>query len=151
VLIGIGSSNRYNLRNPFTFEESEEMVGLSLEGFSNYQIFPIPDLDDGPRWRSMVRDLLGPLDLFLTDNPYVAHLMADIYPLAHPSIFLPPENKTRVDGTMVRLAMAKGCEWKELVPEKITTYLVERGLDDRFRKEFGLQTLSQVTIIQQVP
>ncbi|MDO8516897.1 MAG: adenylyltransferase/cytidyltransferase family protein [Nanoarchaeota archaeon] len=35
VIIGIGSSNKYNARNPFLPEESEEMVRLVLEKFSN--------------------------------------------------------------------------------------------------------------------
>ena len=61
VLIGVGSSNRYNLRNPFTFEETESMLRLTLTEHSNYEIMPVPDLDDGPRWRLMVLDLFKKL------------------------------------------------------------------------------------------
>jgi nicotinamide-nucleotide adenylyltransferase len=54
ALIGIGSANRYNLRNPFTAEETMEMIRLVLDGRDNYTLLPIPDLDDGPRWRKMI-------------------------------------------------------------------------------------------------
>jgi len=71
ALIGIGSANRYNVRNPFTLEETRHMLGLALPEQDNYQLIAVPDLDDGPRWREMILGLFGPLDLFVTDNPYV--------------------------------------------------------------------------------
>src|SRR5689334_15734937 len=71
VLIGIGSSNRYNVRNPFTLEETQHMLNLVLDEFKNYELIPVPDLDDGPRWRLMIKEMFGELDLFVTENPYV--------------------------------------------------------------------------------
>ena len=44
VLIGVGSSNRYNFRNPFTLAETESMLRLALPEFSNYEFIPVPDL-----------------------------------------------------------------------------------------------------------
>jgi len=78
ALIGMGSSNRYNLRNPFTLEETKEMLNLVLDRSNSYDLIPVPDLDDGPRWRGMVKDIFGALDLFVTDNPYVANLLRGI-------------------------------------------------------------------------
>ena len=44
VTIGIGSSNKYNIRNPFTAAESEEMVRAFLaDSYANYDIIHIPD------------------------------------------------------------------------------------------------------------
>lgn len=142
VVIGIGSSNRYNLRNPFTLQETEDMLNLILGDTPNITILPIPDLDDGPRWRLMARDMLGPLDLFITDNPYVANLMKEFYPLERPVAFVPPEEQVPIDGTLVRLRMARGENWQELVPPVIVEYLTKNKLDERFRREFGLQTLA---------
>jgi cytidyltransferase-like protein len=59
ALIGIGSANRYNARNPFTLEETTDMLRLALAGYDNYTLVPVPDLDDGPRWRLMLLDLFG--------------------------------------------------------------------------------------------
>lgn len=149
VLIGIGSSNRYNALNPFTLEETEDMLRLALDG-EIFEIVPVPDLDDGPRWRLMVKDLFGELDLFVTDNPYVTNLMKGIYPLARPVDLVPPAERVRVDGSMVRAMMARGERserWQDWVPARCVEYIESRGLDERFRREFGLQTLAMETVI----
>ncbi|MFZ5909657.1 MAG: hypothetical protein ACOYYU_06550 [Chloroflexota bacterium] len=147
ALIGIGSSNRYNLRNPFTLAETEDMLRLALTGRGNYRLIPVPDLDDGPRWRLLIMDLFGPLDLFVTDNPYVASLLADDYRIVRPVGLVPPEARLPVDGTLVRREMARGDGWRGLVPDFIETYITDRQLDLRFRREFGLQTLALETVV----
>lgn len=160
VVIGVGSSNRYNVRNPFTFEETESMLRLVLAGLDtaaknvpptrptvNYQIIPIPDLDDGPRWRAMVKEMLGELDAFVTDNPYVANLMKDDYRLMRPVSWLPPSEHVRIDGTTVRVLMAKGEKWQDWVPERAVQFIEANKLDERFRREFGLETLAMTSIM----
>ncbi|MFZ5920520.1 MAG: hypothetical protein ACOYY3_05655 [Chloroflexota bacterium] len=147
ALIGIGSSNRYNLRNPFTLTETEDMLRLALAGRGNYRLIPVPDLDDGPRWRLLIMDLFGPLDLFVTDNPYVASLLADDYRIVRPVGLVPPEARLPVDGTLVRREMARGEGWRGLVPDFIETYITGKQLDLRFRREFGLQTLALETVV----
>ncbi len=145
--IGIGSSNRYNVRNPFTLEETTDMIRLVLAGRQNYRLIPVPDLDDGPRWRLMVLDLLGPLDRFVTANPYVASLMAADYRIIRPVELVPADARIPVDGTMVRREMARGDGWRDLVPPEVADYITARGLDARFRREFGLETLALDAII----
>ncbi|MEW5828575.1 MAG: hypothetical protein AB1846_06755 [Chloroflexota bacterium] len=147
TLIGIGSSNRYNARNPFTLDETTDMLRLLLDGYSNSRLIPVPDLDDGPRWRLLIMDLFGPLDLFVTDNPYVASLLADDYRIVRPVGLVPPEARLPVDGTLVRREMARGEGWRGLVPDFIETYITGKQLDLRFRREFGLQTLALETVV----
>lgn len=142
VVIGIGSSNRYNARSPFTAAETADMIRAVLRGRDNYAIIDVPDLDDGPRWRLMVLDMLGPLDVFVTANGYVRSLLMHDYEVVHPVRFVPPERRVRVDGTMVRAAMARGEGWRELVPPAVSGMLEERGLVERFRREFGEETLA---------
>jgi len=142
ALLGIGSSNQYDARNPFTLEETEEMIRLVLEGRDNYDILPVPDLGHGPRWRAMVAEMFAGVDLFVTDNPYVASLLAADFPIARPVDLVPEGERVRVDGTMVRRAMAQGDLWQRLVPEAVAGYIESRGLDLRFRREFGLETLA---------
>jgi nicotinamide-nucleotide adenylyltransferase len=146
ALIGIGSSNKYDLRNPFTLEETMEMIQLVLEGRKDYTLIPVPDLNHGPRWRVMVLDLFGSLDRFVTDNPYVANLLGSDYSIIPPVELVPEDEKIPLDGTMVRREMARGDGWRDLVPEEVADYLITRQLDDRFRREFGLQTLAQETV-----
>ena len=142
LLLGIGSSNRYDLRNPFTAEESAAMIRRVLGDREGYAILQVPDLGHGPRWRAMVRELLGPLDLFVTANEYVRDLMREVYPVVHPVHLLAPERRVRLDATMVRRAMARGEAWREMVPPAVATFIEAEGLDRRFRREFGLATLA---------
>jgi nicotinamide-nucleotide adenylyltransferase len=142
AFIGIGSSNRYDPRNPFTLAETMAMIELILADRHNYTLIPVPDLDDGPRWQVMVKELLGPLDVFVTDNPYVAGLLAADYQIMRPVELIPEDERIAIDGAMVRRAMARGDGWQELVPAEIADYIQSRQLDNRFRREFGLQTLA---------
>jgi nicotinamide-nucleotide adenylyltransferase len=148
ALIGIGSSNRYDVRNPFTHEERADMIRLTLAGRGNYTLIPVPDLDNGPRWRALITDLFGPLDLFVTDNPYVSSLLAADYRVIKPVELVPEDEKVAVNGTMVRKEMACGDGWRELVPDEVADYIATRHLDGRFRREFGLQALAMDTIVR---
>lgn len=147
ALIGIGSSNRYNLRNPFTLAETTDMLRLALGGFDNYTLIPVPDLDDGPRWRLMILELFGMLDAFVTDNPYVARLLENDYRVIRPVSLVPLNERIPLDGTTVRHAIACGNIWQDLVPESVAGYIAKNHLDERFRREFGLEALAQTTFM----
>lgn len=149
VLIGIGSSNTYNYRCPFTFNEVSDMLHLILANFSNYTLIPVPDLHNGPRWRLMVLELFPDLDAFITANPYVASLMQEDYPIIHPASFLDVQEQIPVEGQMVRRMMAQNGSWQSYVPEAAAFYMMNHQIDSRFRKEFGLQTLAVDTIIKE--
>ena len=84
----------------------------------------------------------GPLDAFVTANPYVARLLADDYPVLRPVDLVPPAERVPVDGTGVRREMARGEGWRPLVPPEVSDYIQAHGLDRRFRSEFGLETLA---------
>jgi len=142
VLLGIGSSNRLNARNPFTVAETRDMLERVLGQRSNVTLLGVPDLDDGPRWRAMVVELFGRLDAFVTANPYVAGLLADDYRIVHPVDLVPVTERVPIDGTGVRREMARGEGWRALVPDEVAAYIEERGLDRRFRGSFGLETLA---------
>jgi nicotinamide-nucleotide adenylyltransferase len=147
ALIGIGSSNRYNVRNPFTLQETKDMLDILLEGNGNYELCAIPDLDDGPRWRALTLEIFGDLDCFVTDNPYVTNLLERDYRILRPVELLRPQDHIRVDGAMVRAMMARGEAWQAWVPEGVASYIQQNELDERFRREFGLETLALQTII----
>jgi len=149
LLIGIGSCNKYNLRNPFTADESAEMIELVLsQKFSNYHVVQIPDFaqipeyQDGQKWKQYVLEKFGSLDYFVSSNEFVRALLQDSYRIIHPAELIPKEKLQKIKSTQVRVEMAKYGNWKDFVPEKVARYLEENGIVERFRKEFGLQTLS---------
>jgi nicotinamide-nucleotide adenylyltransferase len=138
VLVGIGSANRRNARNPFSAEESARMIELVLAPrFENYRLVMVPDLDDGPRWAAMVQGAFQELDLFVTANPWVRELMSPLYEVAHPAKLVPRAKHVPIDGTMVRAAMARGGDWRSLVPLAVAQYLDEEGLVARYLDEFA--------------
>ena len=151
VIIGIGSANKYSLRNPFTAKESEDMVRLTLEQkFSNYSIIHIPDFaqipeySDGKKWKEYVIEKFGKLDYFISSNPYVTDLLKDTYNVIQPYTIINSDKKIMMRGTLVRLEMARGNNWENLVPKEVAKYLKKNNLVERFRKEFGLQTLAEL-------
>ena len=152
LLVGVGSSNRYDRRNPFTGAETRALLEVLLHGrpgpairLPAIRLIDVPDLGDGPRWAAMVAGLFGPLDRFVTANPYVASLLAGTYALAHPRDVVPRARHVPVSGTLVRRAMARGEPWRHLVPPAVAALLERDHLVDRFRREFGLSTLALET------
>ena len=149
VIIGIGSSNKYNLRNPFTPEEAREMIELYLKDrHTNYEIIMVPDFghipeySDGQMWKDYVVEHYGKLNHFITGNEYAAELLGQDYDIVHPASLVPKKNQIYMRGGIVRMAMATGGDYRAMVPACVADYLDEKGLVDRFRKEFGLETIA---------
>ena len=152
LIVGIGSSNKYNLRNPFTPEESEAMINSALaDRFSNYKIVHVPDFAhipkyaDGKKWRNFVIEKFGDLDAFVTSNEYIRNLLGERYEIVHPTILIPKEKQIKLRATEVRFRIASyNDSWKDLVPKKVADYLEKEKLVDRFREDFGLQTMAYI-------
>lgn len=149
IVIGIGSANKYNARNPWTAEESAEMIKAYLQPrYSHYSLVTVPDFAhipeyaDGQRWRKYVQEQFGSLDGFVTRNEYVKELLKDDYSIIETLAFVPPAKRVPIKGSLVRLEMARFGNWPELVPTEVADYLGKNGLVERFRKEFGLETLA---------
>jgi nicotinamide-nucleotide adenylyltransferase len=147
VVIGIGSSNIEDYRNPFTLTEVVDMLNLSLGGYSNFESVPIPDVLDDVAWCEQLGQSIGQLTQFVTANPFVKSLLSDRFTISHPSEFIPDDRKVAISGTMVRREMARGDAWQSLVPAEIANYIIGKQLDSRFRAAYGLQTIAMETII----
>ncbi len=151
VKIGIGSSNKYNLRNPFTVEETEGMIRAYLSPrHGNFKIIHVPDFAhvpdyaDGQQWRRYVKDHFGTLDAFVSGNDYVRNLLREDYTIINPANLIAAEKYLRMRATEVRLEMARSGSWRNLIPQEVAAYLTENNLVERFYKEFGTQALAQV-------
>jgi nicotinamide mononucleotide adenylyltransferase len=150
VIIGIGSSNKYNARSPFTAEESEDMINAVLAEYSNYEIVKIPDFaqeakySDGNKWKSYMIQEFGTLDHFVSGNTYVSDLLSTHYDVIHPASLIPPDEQIPIRATEVRIKMAQNTVWQSLVPEIVVDYLENNNLVERFRNEFGLETLTHL-------
>ncbi|HIH24711.1 TPA: hypothetical protein HA251_06785 [Candidatus Woesearchaeota archaeon] len=152
VVIAIGSANRYDLRNPFTPDETRGMLDAYLSPrYRNYTIRTIddyghiPEFHDGQRWREEAKRAYHDCDAIVTGNPYVARLLADDFPIMQSSEFVEQNRRVFLSSTMVRQSMARGGnDWKRFVPDEVADYIETRGLARRFRQEFGLVTLASI-------
>lgn len=151
VIIGIGSSNKYNLRNPFTPEESKEMINKFLKKkYSNYKIIFVPDFghipgcEDGQRWKEYVFEKFGQLDLFVSGNDFVKELVKERYKILSPLEIIPKSKQISMRASLVRNKMAKGEDWESLVPSEVSDYLIKHKLVERFNEEFGKETLKRL-------
>ena len=151
VIIGLGSSNKYNLRNPFTAQESKEMIDAFLSTkYSNYSFVFIPDYahiqkyKHGEKWKQEIIKKFGKLDYFVSGNDYVVALLSDNYKTIHPASLIPIEQQIILRATRVRYKIALGNNWKKLVPKEVVSYL-EKGLIQRFRRQFGLETIAKLS------
>lgn len=149
VLIGIGSSNKYNVRNPFTASEVTDMINLCLKkDFDNYQILQIPDFGhipefkDGKKWTQEVIKEFGNLQYFVSSNDYVRKLLESRYNLLAPTDLIPTKDLLELKGAEVRYEIARYGKWENLVPSPVKDYLINNNLIERFRQEFGLATLA---------
>lgn len=150
VKIGIGSSNKHNVRNPFTPEETKDMIESILHPrYTNYNYLFIPDFGqvedfhDGQEWRRYMLQAYGQLSHFVSGNQYVHDLLQGDYPIIHPASLIPLAKHLRVRGSEVRLKIVQYDDtWKTLVPDPVAEYLEKNGLVERFKNEFGLETLA---------
>ena len=78
LVIAIGSSNKSNTQeNPFTADEREMMIKLSLKDLFNYELVKIPDFDDYPKWVDYVIKNSPHFDIVFSDNAVVKKLFED--------------------------------------------------------------------------
>ena len=143
VLIGIGSSNRYDAKNPFTAQETATRLHRSL-GAHNYSVLAVPDFSDtnthngDDLWRDYVVRNFGHLDAFVSGNPWVERVLGDDYSIVHPHDILFAEEQIDVCATQVREQLAEGRRFEHLVPRPVAAYLHDNNLVERYRREFGV-------------
>lgn len=76
VKIAIGSSNTKRTHdNPLSYEERKEYI-CSLLPYTNYTIYPSPDMDSDEEWIHHLVKEVGPFDIaFVTDNPWTEKIL----------------------------------------------------------------------------
>jgi nicotinamide mononucleotide adenylyltransferase len=71
VRVNLGSSNKFNEKNPFKIEERENMIELALKGnYNNYEIKSLPDLPDDKQWFDYLWGINNPFSEIISNNNY---------------------------------------------------------------------------------
>ncbi|VVB78003.1 Nicotinamide-nucleotide adenylyltransferase [uncultured archaeon] len=71
VKVNLGSSNKFNEKNPFKIEERQDMIELALKGHcKNYEIKPLPDFGDDNAWFNHLWKINHPFTEVISNNQY---------------------------------------------------------------------------------
>ena len=103
LIIAVGSSNRpESLRNPWSYQEREEMISHWIES-NDFETIPeiisIPDIDDPPNWVSHAESYHGEAGIFLSSD--IDSL--ELYSKSNwPVVEIPMEERDRLEGWRVR-------------------------------------------------
>lgn len=117
IVIGIGSSNRKNEDNPFTFLQRKKMLKLFIE---NEQIsgrvigiFPSPDVPDDNEWLKDTLKRSGSVDAVIGNNDWVKGIFENA---GFSVIRIPYYKRFILEGQKIRKLMKNGKSWQNRVP-----------------------------------
>jgi len=132
--IGIGSSNRHNeKRNPFSAEERKEMIESSLDksDLQKCKIYFVPDVNDHAKWTYHVDEIIPKYDVVFSNDDFTHELYKkrDIKVVS-----VPLKQREILSGTDIRLKIASGQRWEDLVPSGTAKVLLKINAKDRLAK-----------------
>lgn len=119
LTIGIGSAQySHTTENPFTAGERYLMVEETLrsEGFKDYSIVPIEDLNRYSVWVAHVTSMCPPFTKVYSNNPLTKRLFSEAGYKVEAS---PLYNRSVYSGTEVRRRIMNGEDWRSLVPRQV--------------------------------
>jgi len=134
LAIGIGSSNRVNeKRNPFSAEERKEMIVSSLDksDLQKCKIYFVPDVNDHAKWTYHVDEIIPKYDVVFSNDDFTHELYKkrDIKVVS-----VPLKQREILSGTDIRLKIAGGQSWEDLVPSGTAKVLLKINAKDRLAK-----------------
>ena len=125
LIIGIGSSQyKHTIDNPFTLNERRSMIEQSLKAadINNYNIFPIPDIHNLPKWVSHVESLVADFDIVVSNNALTKRLFSQ---KGYRIIETPWFNRYQYSGKEIRRRMINNEPWYNLVPNQVYSIIMK--------------------------
>ncbi|MAE43196.1 nicotinamide-nucleotide adenylyltransferase [Candidatus Woesearchaeota archaeon] len=121
LLIGIGSSQKSHTKeNPFTVNEREEMILLSLKHLDNnkFNIFTIPDFNDDKKWVDYIEKTVPKFDIVYTGNDWTEKCFnKNGYRIKKVKLI------EGISSTKIREEIIKNDSWKNMLPKEVLKYL----------------------------
>lgn len=134
LIIGVGSSNENKTKeNPFTFEERVKMIDSVLlkKNIMGYAIFPIPDFNEDSKWVQHIEKNLPKFDAVYTGNEWTERCFKKFgYNVKKVNMI------DGVSSTVIRDMIAKGKEWKKLVPKEAFDFIFKVKGVERVKSTF---------------
>jgi len=140
VIIGIGSINVLNEKNPFTFEERKRMIKESLKNFKGkYKIIGISDFPDDLEWRNYCLKKAN-FDVVVTGSAWVKKCFEGIKPVVKPKFL----ERKKYSATRIRELIRKNEKWENLVPKNVARYIKKIKGEERIRQLASTHRVSRV-------
>ncbi|MEM2785644.1 MAG: nicotinamide-nucleotide adenylyltransferase [Candidatus Nitrosotenuis sp.] len=133
LIIGIGSSNRFNeKRNPFTADERKEMILSSLdeEMKNKIEIYYIPDVDDHEKWTYHVDSIVPKYDVVFSNDDFTHKLFKK---RGIRVVSVPLTQRDILSGTEIRAKIESDQDWSDFVPEGTRKVLLKINAKERLK------------------
>tara|TARA_Y100000310_G_scaffold329691_1_gene400012 strand:+ start:6347 stop:6838 length:492 start_codon:yes stop_codon:yes gene_type:complete len=127
VIIGIAYNNNADKKeNPFSVEEREEMINMTLhnDDISNFEVVDIEDCDDDEKWIQNVESKLKFDVVYMSDKntfgeKWVERCLKDKYTIRKIKTF------KGIDATIIREKIRNKENWKSLVPREVAHSVIK--------------------------
>ena len=132
IIIGIGSSQGKNtLENPFSYNERKNMISKVLKNnkINNFKICPIPDLYNDVKWVNYILKNIPKFDAVYSGNEWTIMCFKK-HRIKAKKIKL----ASGISSTKIREMMARGKEWKKLVPKEVADYIKKIKGEERVKE-----------------
>lgn len=131
ITIVIAGPEKPDEKNPFSFEEREEMIKKVLEKEEiDYETHEILDLNNDEKWSENIKKI-GKFKVAYSRNPWtISCLKKAGIPVKKHKFYERYKNCGRV----IRERIPEGKEWKDLVPKEVYEYLMKINGGERIRK-----------------
>lgn len=121
VVIAIGSSQESGTKdNPFSYEEREGMIMNTLKAHKilNYDIIPVPDINDDKKWVEHAKKIIPDFDVVYTGNDFTEKLFKEKKAEVRKIKLIP-----HINATEIRKRILHGDDWKDLVPKEVAEHI----------------------------
>lgn len=140
VVVAVGSAQySHSFRNPFTLGERIEMIArvLKEEGLWDRTIVcGVPDTDgQHALWVRLVASCCPRFSRVYTNEPLTRLLFEEA---GYSVIGIPYFDRERLEGTRIRIAIAEGREWRDLVPPSVARVIEEVNGVERISRLYQL-------------
>jgi nicotinamide-nucleotide adenylyltransferase len=114
VIIVIGSTNKQDAENPFTFEQRKKMIRAVFG--RGIKIIGVPDVYNDLKWVKSIEAKVK-FDLAITGNEWSKRCFTKAgYKIVEPDLLEPEKYKA----TRIRNLISKNQDWENLVPKEVS-------------------------------
>lgn len=102
---------------------------LKANKILDYDIIPVPDVNDDKKWVEHVKKVVTEFDIVYTGNNFTEKLFEEKDIKVRKIELIP-----KINATEIRKRILHGNDWKELVPKEVADYVEKIGGIERIKE-----------------